>query len=203
VPCDEDNAKQKAKLVNDISRHYHLSHAVFACNKILESEFKDYLETKTAKLRERLLAAEKSNDQDRIAEILRDTDRLKRPFRIYVDYFGYSDDENMVRARAVHLADSNQFVIYLPKALLDKSINEARTYNADVVKRLRRLMAHELGHIILHTKELLDDQGTQGSTLLSGNADTEREADIFADELLHLRRERNGGLFTTGIWEMF
>jgi hypothetical protein len=124
---------------------------------------------------------------------------LKKPFRIYIEYF---DEENTARARVVHLTVSNQFIIYLPIALLHQSMNKDGSYNISAVKKLRRLTAHELGHIALQTKELLEDESTQGTILLS-NGDTEREADFFAEELLRFRREWNKRLFESGNWKEF
>ena len=196
---DEVKVKEKAKQVNDTSMDYHLSHAVFACNKIIESEFKEYISKRVAKLNDQLLSAEKSNNADKIGEVLREIDLLKRPFRIYVEYF---DEKNTAMARVVHLQISNQLVIYLPIALLRQSINADGSYNIDVVKKLRHLTAHELGHIALQTRELLEDEGTQGSILLS-NGDTEKEANLFADELLRLRHERNKRLFESDDWKAF
>jgi len=199
MAVDEKSVREKARQVNDISMNYHLSHAVFACNKILEADFAEYIKKKTDNLKKNLMVAENS---ERIVEILKEIDRLKKPFRIHVYYFGYSDEKNTVRARVVHLPDSNQLVIYLPEAVLCRSINEDGTYNKEAVKELRKLTAHEIGHIVLHTKELLEDEGTQGSIFLS-EGDTEKEADLFAEELLRLRHERNERLFKSGDWEAF
>jgi Zn-dependent peptidase ImmA (M78 family) len=81
-------------------------------------------------------------------------------------------------------------------------MNKDGSYNIDAVKKLRRLTAHELGHIALQTKELLEDESTQGTILLS-NGDIEREADFFAEELLRFRREWNKRLFESGNWKEF
>lgn len=51
-------------------------------------------------------------------------------------------------------------------------------------------MAHEIGHMVLHTKELLLEESTQGSLNIK-NAEKEEEANIFGKELLELRRDRN------------
>jgi len=49
-------------------------------------------------------------------------------------------------------------------------------------------MGHELGHVILHTEPLLKIKGADGTTRLDY---LDREANIFADELLRLYAEKN------------
>jgi Zn-dependent peptidase ImmA (M78 family) len=54
-------------------------------------------------------------------------------------------------------------------------------------------MAHELGHIALHSGVLSTIESTNGSNELKGKF--EEEANRFAEELLRLRDERNKALF--------
>ena len=184
-----------AAQINTISLNYHLAHAVFACNKIVEDVFKRHSQKRIKNLKETLQEAEKKNDIKKISGILTEIDRLGRPFRIYVEYVSDMDIEG---GRVIKLPLSNQFVISLPEDLLRQSWNSDGTYNTDGVKVLRNRMAHELGHIALHIEELLEIDGTQGSKLLTKEA--EDEANIFAVELLKLRHERNEQLYKTGIY---
>lgn len=190
------DVKQKAAQINKISEDYHLSHAVFACNRIVEDVFKRSSQEKVKKLRGALQSAEKNGDTAKIAEITTEIDRLRRPFRIYVEYV---HDMDINGGRVIKLPTSNQFVISLPGELLRQSRNEDGSYNPRGVKTLRQRMAHELGHIALHVEELLDIDGTQGSRLLSDDA--EEEANIFSTELLLLRHERNAKLFNSGLYK--
>jgi hypothetical protein len=194
-----ENVKQQAFLLNETSLDYHLSHAVFACNKIIEGELKRYSAAKIKELKERLHAAEKNNNFEKIKEISIEIDRLKRPFRISVEYF---DDENMGGGRVIRLPESNQFVISLPKNLLKQSRKQDGSYDEEGVRKLRCMMAHEIGHIALQIKELLELPGLQGTKLMSTDQE-EEEAIIFAEELLRLRHERNKRLYETGEWEAF
>jgi Zn-dependent peptidase ImmA (M78 family) len=57
----------------------------------------------------------------------------------------------------------------------------------DSVSKIRFLMAHELGHICLNADKI--QLGLIGSLAL--DPDAERDANIFAKELLRLRDERN------------
>ena len=183
-------AKDRAKQVFTLSLNYHLSHAVFACNKIVEDILKRHSQKKIESLKMELQKAEENNDATKIAKIISDIQYFSRPFRIYVEYVPEMDIEG---GRVVRLPPTNQFIISLPEKLLKNSWNKDGSYNTDGIRTLRHRMAHELGHIALHIEELLKDDGTQGSISLTDNA--EDEADIFAAELLRLRHERNEMLY--------
>jgi len=186
--------REKAAHINEASLNYHLAHAVFACNKIVEGVFKKHCQGKIEVLKNELQEAEKTNNEKKVGEILKEIDRLGQPFRIYVEYVPDMDIEG---GRVVKLPLSNQFVISLPEGLPLKSRNKDGTYNIDGVKTLRHRMAHELGHIALHIDELLEIDGTQGSFLLTDEA--ERDAEIFANKLLELRHQRNIEIYSSGV----
>jgi ferredoxin len=188
--------KQKAAQVNEISLDYHLSHAVFACNKIVEDVFKQHSEGKVDNLSKALQKAKEHNDDKKISEIKNDIERLRRSFRIYIEYVPDMDIEG---GRVIKLPLSNQFVISLPGDLLRQSRNDDGSYNIDGVKTLRHRMAHELGHIALHIEDLLEINSRQGAKLLSEEA--EKEADIFAAELIKLRHQRNEHIYKTGVYK--
>ena len=185
--------KQKAAQINKISEDYHLSHAVFACNRIVEEVFKSFNQKKIIKLKNDLQAAEKSDDNAKITETMTEIEQLRGPFRIYVEYV---HDMVIDGGRVIKLPLCNQFIISLPEKLLQQSRNADGSYNPKNVKILRQRMAHELAHIALHIEELLDIDGTQGSKLLSDEA--EADSNIFAAELIALRHKRNEQLFKTG-----
>jgi len=188
--------KQKAKLINDTSMEYHLSHAIFACNKITEAEFKnDYLNNKKDEYTKRLQAAEKAGDTEEIARTIKIIEQLKAPYRVYIEYIKRG------KARAIFFAAGNQIVITLPKQLLDQSRDAGGLYDVTGVKNLRRTTAHELGHIALHLNDLVKIASTQGTIDLKGKK--EDEANLFADELLALRYKRNEDLFMTNKWKAF
>ena len=189
--------KSRAEKIFKLSLNYHLSHAVFACNKVIEDTLKRHSQEKIETLKKALQNAEESNDSAKIASITSDIRYFSRPLRIYVEYVPEMDIEG---GRVVRLPLANQFIISLPEKLLQKSWNADGSYNTDGIKTLRHRMAHELGHIALHIEELLNDDGTQGSfSLADGNA--EDEANMFATELLRLRHERNEMLYKSGAYK--
>ena len=130
---------------------------------------------------ERGLDTEKEFEQEK--ELL-DTIRQNK-FIVDIGYINVSD-ENVARVTKT----GKVFSIYLAKSLRDKIHKSDGSLDYKVVKKIRELMGHELGHIVLHTKEILAEEGTQG-TLNIKNADREDEARLFSSELLTLRRKRN------------
>jgi Zn-dependent peptidase ImmA (M78 family) len=85
----------------------------------------------------------------------------------------------------------NKLVISIPGGLLDDVHSTNMQIVQAAVSSIRFLMAHELGHICLHTDKIQRD--LVGSLALGDDA--EREADVFARELLRLRDERNKKLY--------
>lgn len=175
----------KAAEVSHISLDYHFTHAAFACNKLLEDDFKKKHKKATSRLKAELDAACRKQDNNRVSELLKKIAAVKLPkYRIFVDYLDLSDPEG---ARVVKAED--KLIINLPKSLAEESRDAGGYYNKAAVQKLRRIMAHELGHIVLHTEVLLSINSKQGSKEIGG--DLECEANWFADELIRLRVERN------------
>ncbi|GAB6392089.1 MAG: ImmA/IrrE family metallo-endopeptidase [Treponematales bacterium] len=178
---------RKAKEVNDISLEYQLAHAVFACNKLTEQAVKQANEKTRAALQERAKSAKTREDRE---DVRREMDSLKNPYRIYIEYVNGMPEDG---ARVVRLPASNQLVIEMPRCLLDKAVKDGWYQNPDAVKKLRKTKAHELGHIVLNLDALMHINGTQGTKDMRGH-ETEESANLFADELLRLRKERNAQL---------
>ena len=191
--------EKKAKEVNNISLDYHLSHATFACDKLIETAYRDFATEHIRDLREKIYSAYKRRDEKTVEYLLQDKaiwdSRLKN--HIFVEYGNLTEED---AGRAVKV--DNQIVISLPDKLLKNSRNPDGSYNPEGVKKLRKIMAHELGHIVLHTEQLLRIDTTQGSKDLR-EPQLEQEADQFANELLRLRTERNESLYKSGNYRYF
>lgn len=66
--------------------------------------------------------------------------------------------------------------------------------NFDLLQRLRKLMAHELGHIVLHSWILSPcNEGI--------NDGSEEEVECFANNLIGLRRDRNAEIYEDQYYE--
>lgn len=101
---------------------------------------------------------------------------------------GYIKIDNPQIARVIKT--ENSFTIYLASSLRDSIFNDDGTYNYDVIHIIRNLMAHELGHLVLHTQDLLSEQSLQGSLTICDDV-KEAEANLFGQKLLELRKDRN------------
>ena len=188
---DQQEIHDKAAEVSRISLDYHFTHAVFACNKLLEDDFKRKRKKETSRLNDDLKKAYRKKEDSRVKLLKKKIASLNLPkYRIFVDYVGFKDPE---AARVVRT--ENQLIISLHKSLCDNTKNADGSYDPSAVQKLRYIMAHELGHIILHTDELLSTEGTQGSKDITGEEEVkerlEQEASCFAEELMRLRLERN------------
>ncbi|GHU25333.1 hypothetical protein FACS1894164_14330 [Spirochaetia bacterium] len=185
----EAEVRQIAEQVNDISMDYHLTHAVFACEKLLEKTFKEYGQKNISELKEDLQLALRRKNKPEIERLLGEIYSLQfAKFHIFVDYV-----DNMATDAGRVIKAGNNLIISLPKQLVANSKNDDGSYKPEALKKLREVMAHELGHIILHIKDILRIDGLQGSKEL--DEEQEQEANWFANELLRLRLERNKKLF--------
>ena len=126
---------------------------------------------------------------------------LKRNcFHIDIDYIDITDS-NIARVVKV----DNSFTIYLAQSLRDAiftkhshdcNLNEM---NYEIIQKIRKLMAHELGHLVLHTKDLLLEESLQGTLNLKiEEQEKEDEANQFGQYLLAFRRKRNEKIKTDG-----
>lgn len=188
-----------AAQVSDVSLDYHFTHAAFAGNKMLEDNFKERHHKEVSLIKKELKVACQKNDTAEIDRLIEREKYLRPPkHRIFVDYIKF-DKAYSLRAVARVVKAKDRFIITLPKSLIDGTRGADGSYKPDPgnVQTLRRLMAHELGHIILHTDRLLSIDGIEGTREIV-EKELEREADWFAEELMRLRLERNKVLAPTG-----
>jgi hypothetical protein len=187
VGLNPNEIRQRAKEVNDYCLHYHMSHAILACFKVLGNVLEDSKDKKIKELQEQLGKSQTKGSTKKIAAELA---LVERPCHIAVQYV---DDMDPGAGRIIRLPDSYDFIISLPYCVLQNSLtNDGLWYNAAGVKQLRELMAHEIGHFVLYTEEMLTIDSTNGSNCLSKEAHD--NATIFGRELIRLRHERNDKL---------
>lgn len=163
----------EATRLHEISSCYHLSHAVTGCEKMLEAIMEKAGSIEVDRLTKELLG---TDDDDEIERIIKEIDYIsKNRSHIFVDYVDFAPD----CARALMI--NNNISISLPHCLQnDKSTNNSQL--------LRKLIAHEIGHIVLHTDKILGNESPRGTLSLEDDV-LEKEADIFAQKILALRRE--------------
>jgi Zn-dependent peptidase ImmA (M78 family) len=180
----QQEVHEKAAKVDNISYDYHLTHAVFACDKMLEDAFKEQGKKETVRITNELKIAYKNKDNHKAALLLKQKKALKlTKYHIFVDYI-----KGMARDAGRVIKVEDKLVISLPDQLAIDAKAKDGLFNKSHVNKLREVMAHELGHIALHVDKLVSNN-LQGSNDIKGQEET--EADWFAKELLCLRVERN------------
>lgn len=189
VRAREDEIKARAKKVYDISFDYHLTHAVFGSDRLLVSDLVEGNKEKTAKLKNDLVAAYREKNTDKVNELMGNIKTLERTLKarkhhILIDYIKMDDAEGGRVIKA-----NNTLVITLPRKLTESIMDDQGNLKAENIENVRKIMAHELGHIVLHT-DLLPEDNLAGSGV-AGMSDVDWEAKVFADELLRLYKERD------------
>ncbi len=182
-------AKEKAYEVNELSLDYHLSHAAFACNILLEDARATLCQEITKEIDAEIKKVRSKGDPEKkIPELFRrksEKCETISKLRIYVSYL----DTPELTAYTLLDKQAKQLVIWLPRKLLQKC-RVGDSYKEEVVE-LRKLTAHELGHAILHTEKLINIEGLSGSRAFNKGSLEEHEAKVFAKNLLELRHKRN------------
>jgi len=131
----------------------------------------------------------KSASEEGLRIIREELEELEKPYHIHIEYLGIPEDG--ARVVRVPLGNRNQLVIYLPIKTLNEAVDPATKWykNPEAIKALRKMTAHELGHIVLSTEEIFRSRGLYGTKNITG--EEEDAAKLFAEELLKLRKERN------------
>jgi Zn-dependent peptidase ImmA (M78 family) len=183
----EQEVKDKAREVHDVSFEYHLTHAFFACDKILLEENKKKGKEDRRRLKNELAEARRKKDFAKCAELNDKIASYKklniRKYRLFIDYI----DMDIYAGRVINAED--RLAITLPKKLADATRDKDGSLISKGVAKYRKIMGHELGHIILHTEPLLNIKSKDGSMKLKGQFDI--EADWFSQELLNLYDKQN------------
>lgn len=189
------NITEKAREVTNISEKFQLIHATYACQSIIKELVIQNFSIKYEDLRKRIeeKMSHKANYEAELEEKKR-LDMLIRQKNFHIDV-AYIETKTEDTARVIKI--DNAFVINLSKELEKKILDKDGNYNYEVIQKIRQLMAHELGHLILHTDELLHIDGTQGSKLIT-DEEKEEEANYFGEQLLHFRKERNEKIYRDG-----
>ncbi len=180
--------KKRAKEINKISEQFQLVHATFATQNYIKQCVQEFYQEKIKELAVRIAqkAAKDLPTDEELVEKAELEEQIKRNhFSIDIGYIDVPDEEV---ARVVKL--DNFFAIYLSSSLKNAIFKENGDYNYETIGKIRKLMSHELGHLVLHTKDLLLENSLQG-TLQIQDVDREDEADLFGHEFLELRKERN------------
>lgn len=179
--------KARARKVYDLSFDYHLTHAVFGSDRLLVDDLIEANRETIEKLKDALRAAAREKNGALVDELMakiRELDRTlkKRKYLILVDYVSMDDTSG---GRVINV--DNKLIITLPKKIIENIVDGAGKLQKEPVEKVRKKMAHELGHIVLHT-DLVPKRGLKGTAELDS---LDWEAEVFAEELLRLYSEKD------------
>lgn len=177
----KDEILAKASEVNAASEKYQLIHATFAIEKLFKDKIQQTYAAEFSAIREELLEA---SDADKQQELMHRAKKLQKEstqkIRVIVEYL----PQIKYGSARITKTENNNFQIILPKEMENIRKTDG-TIDFEKLKDLRRLMAHELGHIMLHSG-VLDEQNVKDV-----NDGSDEEADFFAETLIDLRKQRN------------
>ncbi len=168
-----DAIESEARKLNELSSQYYLSHAVIGCEKMLEKKLEEASKQQVERIKK---AIEETEDDEMVEKLSAEMSQINRNrAHIFVDYINFMP----TCARAI--MTNNNISISLPKCLQEDS-------GTGGAKQLRKLLAHEIGHIVLHTDKVLSNNSPRGTLTLTDDTE-EIEADQFAKIILDLRCE--------------
>ena len=175
APTRKQQIEELVSKINDFSEKYQLSHAIFAIEKLYKQKIHADCQERFARVREE--AKNVAYDDDDAIKALNDqAEQIKKDslhrIRIIIEY---SESLENNSSRVIRSQD-DVFCISLPKCMENIRTTDG-TIDNSLLTSCRRLVAHELGHIVLH-EGLFDEP----------KLICEDEADCFADYLLALRR---------------
>ncbi len=181
----EECIKNLAAEVNKISEKYQLIHATFAIEKLIEEKLRSCVKEQIAEIRQQLITETDKEAQERLYKQVQElTTDISAKVRIVVEYLPQIDEDSARLTRS----GRNTFLIILPKSM-ENIRKDDDTIDFERLRRLRKLMAHELGHIVLHTGILCQMEEIS-------NEEKETEADLFATILIELRKKRNEEIYS-------
>lgn len=162
--------------IKNISNHYPLSQAVFACEELLTKKLKEENTRKLRILQQKLssnIDRSNSNMFDDIQKEIKELTLSQKRVNINIDYISISMDGS----RTIYIPSCNQLIIVLSKQLLEDKIGR---------QKIKNIIAHELGHIVLNFNEVISEKSLLGSNVLKKNEKLDEKASYFANELLNL-----------------
>jgi len=186
---------EQAEQVNLMSEGYQLIHACFAIQKIINEHINSTYEKIFTGFREKLLNEDTDNDTiETLLQKKRELEKENRKKRINISirYLSSLVGANATTTRVGTY--KNTFIISLPEELQHVRCKNGE-FDYDKMKTLRMLMAHELGHILLHTDYINEDG------IVDEDGNKEEESNYFAQILLDLRRERNKQFYSHNNYE--
>lgn len=181
--------------VNSIAEGYQLIHACFAIQQIINDHINKAYQTKFNELKNQLKEEDDDGDSlERLLQKKRELEKESRKSRINIS-IRYISALTGCNASTTRVGTyKNTFIISLP-AELEHIRNDNGEFDYQKMKTLRKLMAHELGHILLHT-DYINEEG-----IVDEDGNKEEESNYFADTVIELRQARNKKFYSNHSFE--
>lgn len=188
----KNEIREKVSNIISSSDKYHFIHATYACQLMVKDLVSSYYMEECRKLSQNIRERTKGGREipEELYEEYQHLMEVAKEGRAHID-IDYIDTSSENEARIIKTA--NAFVINLPRSLAERVTHEDGSFNKETVQKIRELTAHELGHLMLHTEELLKIEGTQGSKEITEEG-KEDEARFFAEKIVEMRDQRNQDL---------
>lgn len=182
----KNEIKNLALEIDTFSEKYQLLHATVAIEKMFKDKMQLEYENEISEIRN-LISMEKDNEKkDELCQRAKELkNESNKRIRITIDYSQHIESNSARTTRT----QNNIFMILLPKSLESIRDNTGQI-DFNRLKNLRKLMAHEIGHIALHS-------GIFGNQIPKNRDVEEEEANFFADTLIDLREHHSGEIVGT------
>jgi hypothetical protein len=177
----------RARRVYDISFDYHLTHAVFGSDALLTDDRRNLVAAEETELKKAFEKAAEEGDSAKLEKLKIEKKALEgSPRENYHILIDYSPGIKDLYAGRVIKDKENRLRITLPKKNLIGIKNSAGQLCIEPIERRRGKMAHELGHIVLHTDKFITGAMGEPDNLKA----VDWEAELFAEELLRLFKQK-------------
>lgn len=186
---------EEAQRVHNKAEGYQLAHSVFACDRLVYESVEELLRepmAKKEKLQLEKLRNKRANLDNELIALDEEISKImqENPNHVYVRNFKGSE---AATARVMRV-DDRYFEIAVPEHMWQKCLpNSSGKYNKEAICSLRKAMAHEIGHVLLHPTSIVID-----GTKKVGNQ--QAEANIFSEKLISLRNERRESQVNQGVY---
>lgn len=169
--------------INAFSEKYQLIHATVAIEKLYKEQVQQEYQEQFAALRAEIKETNDSESQIALAQRAKELKKeSNKRLKISIEY----NDKMQADSSRTTKTLNDTFLISLPKCMANIRDDEGNI-DFEQLSKLRKLMAHELGHIVLHS-------GFFNKDCTMSECDSENEADYFAEKLLILREKHSGEL---------
>jgi hypothetical protein len=183
----KEEIRKIAKKVYDISFDYHLTHAVFGSDGLIVLDRKEAGKV-TDELNKSLQEAARNNNESLMKKLMKKIEiqksTIRKRYKVFVDYSGAIKDAYSGR---VIVVDGDKLRITLPEKLTEDIKSIDNVLQKENIEKIRKIMAHELGHIVLHA-DMIPAKGMIGSNELSH---LDWEAVVFEEEMLRLFKAKD------------